>query len=504
MRKQTKLVAVLSAAALLAIGASMTSFAAAKGWTQEDGTWVYLDSSGDRVYDTWKKSGSGYFYLNEDGEMATNAIIEDGDDKYYVDASGARVTNQWISVDNEEDEEIGGNDDISTIWYYFGSNGKANRDTNGTNGVKTVNGKKYLFDDNGYMCSGWQNYGDEWYYFGDENEGWAYTGWQYLEVQEELEDNDDYDDEEWYYFKPSNGKAYKNDRKYISGKYYAFDEYGVMQDKWVLGTPTNIDISTDESARYKADNGAQESGWVYAYPINDPDEEGEDQYWYYLDSKGVPFNLNGSHTQILVDKNNQPIYDMAETEIRKKDNETWKKDTLTGVATKVIKSKTYLFNNKGEMQTGVFIFYAPVSRTGGAYLDGGVYYFNKDSGSGQGAMAKGKTSVVYDGDTYNYYFQKDGSAYRMYIADGILYDGFGERVDAEDGNTYEVIELSRIAAFDSDTVVNIKGDKNATLSLDERVIVNSSGKVKKAGTVKIDGIKYTVDNYRITKEENAD
>ena len=37
MRKQTKLVAVLSTAALLAIGASMTSFAAT-GWAEEDGT----------------------------------------------------------------------------------------------------------------------------------------------------------------------------------------------------------------------------------------------------------------------------------------------------------------------------------------------------------------------------------------------------------------------------------------------------------------------------------
>ena len=37
MRKQTKLVAVLSTAALLAIGASMTSFVAA-GWAEEDGT----------------------------------------------------------------------------------------------------------------------------------------------------------------------------------------------------------------------------------------------------------------------------------------------------------------------------------------------------------------------------------------------------------------------------------------------------------------------------------
>ena len=50
MRKQTKLVAVLSTAALLAIGASMTSFAA-QGWAEEDGTWVYYDRNGDRVTD---------------------------------------------------------------------------------------------------------------------------------------------------------------------------------------------------------------------------------------------------------------------------------------------------------------------------------------------------------------------------------------------------------------------------------------------------------------------
>ena len=43
MRKQTKLVAVLSAAALLAMGASMTSFAA--GWEKDDaGVWHYYDS----------------------------------------------------------------------------------------------------------------------------------------------------------------------------------------------------------------------------------------------------------------------------------------------------------------------------------------------------------------------------------------------------------------------------------------------------------------------------
>ena len=64
MRKQTKLVAVLSAAALLAVGASMTSFA---GWEKdEDGIWHYYDSDDEMVEDEWRKDGSKWFYLDED------------------------------------------------------------------------------------------------------------------------------------------------------------------------------------------------------------------------------------------------------------------------------------------------------------------------------------------------------------------------------------------------------------------------------------------------------
>ena len=104
MRKQTKLVAVLSAAALLAIGASMTSFAAQTGWTEEDGTWVYLDKDGYRVTDAWKKSGNFWYYLDEDGYMATSKLIENGDNNdniYYVDETGRMVANKWVELENE-------------------------------------------------------------------------------------------------------------------------------------------------------------------------------------------------------------------------------------------------------------------------------------------------------------------------------------------------------------------------------------------------------------------
>ena len=107
MRKQTKLAVVVSAAALVAIGASMTAMAAA-GWQQENGQWVYLNSNGDYVYDEWKRSGDNYFYLGSDGYMVTDSLIDDNGNYYYVDANGAMVKNDWkpVAADDSESADI--------------------------------------------------------------------------------------------------------------------------------------------------------------------------------------------------------------------------------------------------------------------------------------------------------------------------------------------------------------------------------------------------------------
>lgn len=81
---------MLTAATALTAGMAMTSFAA---WQQEDGQWIYTDSSGNRVTDTWRQSGNNYYYLDSDGVMATDQWVEDS---YYVNEDGARVSNQWI------------------------------------------------------------------------------------------------------------------------------------------------------------------------------------------------------------------------------------------------------------------------------------------------------------------------------------------------------------------------------------------------------------------------
>ena len=181
MRKQTKLVAVLSTAALLAIGASMTSFAA-QGWAEEDGTWVYYDKNGDKVTESWKKSGDNWYWLDDNGEMATDLLVEDDDNFYYVDANGVMVRNQWVAIENED---AGEDDEPEHYWYYFQANGKAYKSSDSSSSVstKTINGKKYIFDDEGRMMYGWINAeGDretdedtDWqtgvYYAGDEDDG---------------------------------------------------------------------------------------------------------------------------------------------------------------------------------------------------------------------------------------------------------------------------------------------------------------------------------------------
>ena len=143
MKKQTKIVAVASAAAMLAIGASMTSFAAT-GWVEEDGQWYYYDKDGNRVEDEWKKSGDNWYWLDseENGAMATDKLVEDDDDTYYVDANGVMVKNTWVKVVNEDQDDD--DDPAEYRYYYMQNSGKAYKASDNTSSVKfkTIDGKK--------------------------------------------------------------------------------------------------------------------------------------------------------------------------------------------------------------------------------------------------------------------------------------------------------------------------------------------------------------------------
>ena len=77
-------------AALLSAGLAAFPAMAAQGWAQENSSWVYYDSNGNKVYNEWKKGADGQWrYLNGEGYMAVNAWA---DSDYYVDSNGIMLT----------------------------------------------------------------------------------------------------------------------------------------------------------------------------------------------------------------------------------------------------------------------------------------------------------------------------------------------------------------------------------------------------------------------------
>ena len=485
MRKQTKLVAVLSAAALLAIGASMTSFAA-EGWAEENGTWVYYNKDGSQVSNEWKKSGDRWFYLDDNGEMAVDQLVDDGDNLYYVNEDGVMVANAWVKLANEDDADD--EDAPAYYWYYFQNTGKAYKAGKTSTSFKTINGKKYTFDEDGKMLFGWVNKNSErmtddydWmstdtvYYCGDENDGAQTTGWIQLHVLDNREEDDE-DQDYWFYFKPSNGKKiYSSKDEGINGKKYTFDEAGKMESEW-----TEVATgSTASIASYKyyssADDGARKTkGWFKVVPqedVNPDDNEDDTEHWYYADGKGALYN----------------------SQIKK------------------IGTKRYAFNTKGEMISGLqAIWFDTDGKTitnnkklddadkidaaseqgsydGTDYTGCYVYYF----GDGEdGALRTGTQNLSIDGDSYGYAFNKSGSN------PGRGYQGYKDKYYYQNGKKVKASKDDKYIAFtynDVTKVVDVQDSESLMGKTAEEItamnlkVVNTSGTAVKNKSKAVDG-----------------
>ena len=438
MKKQTKLVAVLSTAALLAIGASMTSFAAT-GWAEEDGTWVYYDRNGDKVTDKWAKSGNNWYYLDSNGEMAVDTLIEDGDNYYYVDVNGVMAANQWVAIDNED---AGQDDEPEHYWYYFQANGKAlKQGDSSTVALKTVNGKKYAFDDEGKMLYGWvaadnaeriddtdgDAFKDGDYYFGGEDDGAMTTGWLLMDITYDEATNDyeiapafneDEDQSRWFYFKSNGKKVYSSSTdetkdKTINGKKYTFDQYGAMIAEWSLdkakassslGTSNFADYEkAGKSAKYSqswryfnsVEDGSRVSkGWfkvVSAEYLNQGKYNDDEDAWYYADGSG---NLYAGEFKTIKGKKYA-----FRTDGRMIDGLKFIQKDANGNITDVrADDDDYNFDTEDDFIKNATDYYAKNGYD--------CYYFG---GGEDGAMKTNKTSITIDGDSFNFYFEKSGS-----------------------------------------------------------------------------------------------
>ena len=152
-----------------------------------------------------------------------------------------------------------------------------------------------------------------------------------------------------------------------------------------------------------------------------------------------------------------------------------------------------------------------VDTKGGAIskeLKAGTYYFNENDGSVKGQMVTGKTTVTKDGDNYYYYFDtQTGRAITNVVKDGVVYGPDGERIDAEDGNSNAIVELDEAVEYSKSKVV-IGKDANGKdiygIPAHSEIIVSSSGKLRTSGTVKVDGVKYRVNNANWTLTQLED
>ena len=157
MKKQTRIAAVLSAAAFMTMVSGLPAYAASHGWVTEGDAKVYYDEDGYLTTDAWRKRGEDWYYLGENGQIVTDAKI----DEYYVDSEGKMVTSAWVELKNEEDPDSPETPD--TFWYYFEKDGKS-----AVSKWVKFDSKWYYFDESGHMATGKTEIDGATYYLGTE------------------------------------------------------------------------------------------------------------------------------------------------------------------------------------------------------------------------------------------------------------------------------------------------------------------------------------------------
>ena len=126
---------------------------------------------------------------------------------------------------------------------------------------KTIGGKRYYFDQSGYMKSGWYKEGSDWYYLGAANDGAMKTGWQkvngtwyylnedgkmatgwkalgantyYLDKSGAMHTGWLYEGSNWYYLGGANDGAMKTGWQSVGGKwYYMYDNGKMAANTWI-------------------------------------------------------------------------------------------------------------------------------------------------------------------------------------------------------------------------------------------------------------------------------
>ena len=371
---------------------------AAKGWTKISGSWYYFEGKTDILnislnMVTGLKEINGDFYLFDDsGKMQADKWKLDPDecDWWYFGSNG-KAANGWKKIDNK--------------WYYFRRISDTKPCYMVSNETIWIKGSLYSFDNDGVMRKGWYDN----CFFG--SDGAALVGWQ--QIGNDL-----------YYFSEK-GKPVKNTGfNVINGTLYYFDKDGKLK--------TNCWVKVSSYYWY-----SDEEAWVYIDAEGSP-VSGMQQIngkWYYFSRKYQHEN-DVSYPAIMRSdctlKINGNIYHFDQNGVRisnkwYKDGYGWRYFDSNGIAVnswqtiggkayyfenffmetgwKEIDGYTYYFDDDGVRHTGWLElngnrFYLDGyghQVTGWKTIDGKTYYFNS-------AASKGIEEI----DGYYYYFNDSG------------------------------------------------------------------------------------------------
>ena len=484
MRKQMKIAAVVSAAALLALGASITSFAASKGtWKYEDGEWYCYDKNGDVYENTFCLSNGKEFYVGDNGQMVTSSWVEDDGDYYFVNSAGQKIVNDWRLATPYDD------DSADEQWFYFQSSGKR-----AENKKLLIKGKTYFFNGDGEMLTGWvQGSDNNWdeastddlstnsnTYYCDETGARLEKAWVYDYAPGVDEDDNSDEDEHWYYLK-SSGKAATGKQSNIKGQTYFFDSNGQMLTGWVSKTGSNgymqvweDDDDTDgiypeslseigSDVYFCAEDGhMRKNKWIKEYNNVQygEDDDDNDKFWFYLEKSGkvyIPSAADAVGTRYKLEDGEGDSF------ATRFSNSLYSGDTAGNVAVteKKLNSKTYFFNQDGEMMSK--FFKADTVYNTDKVKAGAVYYFGAWD---DGVRKDGSVSITDEsGESYRFYFStENATAKKYYNAAGIT--------GAKNGKLYEDGILVKANDYKyEEYTVDIDGN-------DYTFIINKSGSIQ--------------------------
>ena len=214
------------------------------GWLKLGNNWYYLNPGNGAMVTGWLQLGSTWYYMNGSGAMETDTWIGNS----YVDANGV-----WDQSKTKAQAYWVLNGDR---WMLVQEDG-----TYAKKCWKTVGGKEYYLDENGYMVTGWLKQGSTWYYLKPTAKnsaekvgekaynywvGTAGIGGYYIDKYGRMVAGKDYSLGSYVYTFDANGLCTNRENRYLQVTDANGRKYNVEKKTYLSDPQVGVDVTEDE------------------------------------------------------------------------------------------------------------------------------------------------------------------------------------------------------------------------------------------------------------------